>query len=49
MVTYALKIAASNERVNKSNFEKLPYAEFQDQAGASIVLRQENISLKSLY
>ena len=46
---YALKIVLQNEWVNESNFEKLPYAGFQDQAGVSRVLRQSNISLKNLY
>ena len=48
MVTYALKIVPWNKRVNKSNFEKSFYGRFQEQAGASKALRQDNISLKSL-
>ena len=49
MVTYALKIVPCNERVNKSNFKKSLYGGFQEQAGASKALRQDNISLKSLF
>ena len=34
-----------NERVNRSNFEKLSYGQFQKQAGASRVLRQDNMRI----
>ena len=44
-----MKIVPWNKRVNESNFEKSPYGGFQEQAGASRVLRQYDISLKSLY
>ena len=46
MITDALKIV---ERVNKSNFEKLLYGGFQEQAGASKALRQDIILLESLH
>ena len=35
--------------MNELNFEKMPYGGLQEQAGASRVRRQANISLKSLY
>ena len=41
-VTYALKIIPRNVRLNESNFEKSPYAGFQEQAGVSGVLRQDD-------
>ena len=37
------------KQVDGSNFKKSPHGGFQEQAGASSVLRPDDISLKSLY